>query len=89
MKILNNIYQIDAFTTEPFNGNPAAVVISDDLTDEDMQQIAKEINLSETAFLSASSSTDYRSEEHTSELQSHSFISYAVFCFKKKTRAHL
>ena len=28
--------------------------------------------------------TVYRSEEHTSELQSHSFISYAVFCLKKK-----
>ena len=27
---------------------------------------------------------DQRSEEHTSELQSHSFISYAVFCLKKK-----
>src|ERR1051326_5362931 len=27
---------------------------------------------------------DHRSEEHTSELQSHSFISYAVFCLKKK-----
>ena len=27
-----------------------------------------------------------RSEEHTSELQSHSFISYAVFCLKKKNR---
>src|SRR5881296_2894442 len=26
-----------------------------------------------------------RSEEHTSELQSHSNISYAVFCLKKKT----
>ena len=26
-----------------------------------------------------------RSVEHTSELQSHSFISYAVFCLKKKT----
>ncbi len=26
-----------------------------------------------------------RSEEHTSELQSHSFISYAVFCLNKKT----
>ena len=26
-----------------------------------------------------------RSEEHTSELQSHSFISYAVFCLKKKS----
>src|ERR1051326_9478139 len=30
-----------------------------------------------------------RSEEHTSELQSHSFISYAVFCLKKKTTTHL
>ena len=29
---------------------------------------------------------DQRSEEHTSELQSHSFISYAVFCLKKKKR---
>ena len=28
----------------------------------------------------------FRSEEHTSELQSHSFISYAVFCLKKKTK---
>ena len=27
-----------------------------------------------------------RSEEHTSELQSHSFISYAVFCLRKKTK---
>ena len=27
---------------------------------------------------------EIRSEEHTSELQSHSFISYAVFCLKKK-----
>ena len=29
---------------------------------------------------------DARSEEHTSELQSHSFISYAVFCLKKKKK---
>src|SRR5210317_2356961 len=29
---------------------------------------------------------DARSEEHTSELQSHSEISYAVFCLKKKTK---
>ena len=28
-----------------------------------------------------------RSEEHTSELQSHSFISYAVFCLKKKNKS--
>ena len=31
---------------------------------------------------------DSRSEEHTSELQSHSFISYAVFCLKKKNITH-
>src|ERR1051326_9255195 len=30
-----------------------------------------------------------RSEEHTSELQSHSFISYAVFCLKKKKQHKL
>ena len=30
-----------------------------------------------------------RSEEHTSELQSHSFISYAVFCLKKKNKKNL
>src|SRR3546814_5227277 len=29
---------------------------------------------------------DFRSEEHTSELQSLMRISYAVFCLKKKTR---
>src|ERR1051326_1946144 len=29
-----------------------------------------------------------RSEEHTSELQSHSFISYAVFCLKKNKKRH-
>src|ERR1051326_9224907 len=28
----------------------------------------------------------YRSEEHTSELQSHSFISYAVFCLKNNPK---
>src|SRR5213596_4136486 len=29
---------------------------------------------------------DRRSEEHTSELQSHGLISYAVFCLKKKKK---
>ena len=33
-----------------------------------------------------STSNKERSEEHTSELQSHSFISYAVFCLKKKNK---
>src|SRR3546814_10787545 len=36
-------------------------------------------------FSWADSTVDYRSEEHTSELQSLMRISYAVFCLKKKT----
>src|SRR3546814_3652827 len=32
--------------------------------------------------------TDFRSEEHTSELQSLMRISYAVFCLKKKNKQH-
>jgi len=46
-----NIYQIDAFTENVFEGNPAAVVpLNEWLPDEIMQKIAFENNLSETAF---------------------------------------
>jgi PhzF family phenazine biosynthesis protein len=45
------IYQVDAFTTEVFSGNPAAVVpLLKWLDDAQMQSIAAENNLSETAF---------------------------------------
>lgn len=45
------IYQVDAFADKPFGGNPAAVVPLDEwLSDELMQNIALENNLSETAF---------------------------------------
>ena len=60
MKILNDVYQIDAFTKQPFNGNSAAVIFADDLTDEEMQAIAKEMNLSETAFISSSDKADLK-----------------------------
>jgi PhzF family phenazine biosynthesis protein len=46
------VYQIDSFTKERFKGNPAGVVVNaDGLTDFQMQQIARELNNSETAFL--------------------------------------
>jgi PhzF family phenazine biosynthesis protein len=46
------IYQVDAFTDRPFRGNPAAVCILPGPGDEDwMQDVAREMNLSETAFL--------------------------------------
>jgi PhzF family phenazine biosynthesis protein len=46
------IYQIDAFTSRRFRGNPAAVVVMDEwLPDELMAAIAAENNLAETAFV--------------------------------------
>lgn len=46
------VHQVDAFTNKIFGGNPAGVVVdANHLTDEDMQNIAREMNLSETAFL--------------------------------------
>ena len=46
-----NQYIVDAFTDKVFSGNPAAIYILDEwLSDEIMLSIAKENNLSETAF---------------------------------------
>ena len=46
------IVQVDAFTDQPFSGNPAAVCIMEEARDERwMQNVAQEMNLSETAFL--------------------------------------
>ncbi|MDI6808811.1 MAG: PhzF family phenazine biosynthesis protein [Candidatus Eisenbacteria bacterium] len=46
------IYQVDAFASEVFSGNPAAVCFLDAwLSDRELQSIAAENNLSETAFL--------------------------------------
>lgn len=55
-----DIFQIDAFTKNAFQGNPAGVVYSDNLNENEKQLIAKEMNLSETAFISASKTADYR-----------------------------
>lgn len=46
------IFIADAFTAEAFRGNPAAVCLLENQLDEDMhQKIAREMNLSETAFI--------------------------------------
>ncbi len=47
-----DIYQVDAFTEKPFGGNPAAVCILPGPADPGwMQHVARDMNLSETAFL--------------------------------------
>ncbi len=46
------IYQVDAFTEQPYKGNPAAVCLLEETKDETwMQAVANENNLSETAFV--------------------------------------
>ena len=46
------IYQVDAFTSEVFSGNPAAVCLLEGwIPDSTLQAMAAENNLSETAFL--------------------------------------
>jgi len=46
------IFQVEAFTGEPFKGNPAAVCLLPGPGEEAwMQAVAREMNLSETAFL--------------------------------------
>ncbi len=54
------LYQVDAFTTDKFAGNPAGVVANaDGLADHQMQAIARELNNSETAFICEPQHTDH------------------------------
>ena len=55
------ILQVDAFTDEPLSGNAAGVVPdADGLSDDQMQAIAAEMAVSETAFVRSSESADRR-----------------------------
>lgn len=50
---------VDSFTNTPFKGNPAGVCIADNsLSETTMQQIAFELGLSETAFITKSAESD-------------------------------
>jgi trans-2,3-dihydro-3-hydroxyanthranilate isomerase len=52
--------QVDAFTDRPLGGNPCAILFeTDDLDDATMLAIAREMNLSETAFVRRSSVADF------------------------------
>ncbi|HSG80864.1 MAG TPA: PhzF family isomerase [Gemmatimonadota bacterium] len=54
------IYQVDAFTTEKFRGNPAGVVPdADGLSEPEMRAIARELSNSETAFVLSPTSDDH------------------------------
>jgi PhzF family phenazine biosynthesis protein len=54
------LIQVDAFTDRAFTGNPAAVCLLGKSRDEEwMQDVAREMNLSETAFLSQRDDGDW------------------------------
>lgn len=56
-----DILRVDAFTEEPFNGNPASVVLEADALDEiQMQQMASESGVPSTAFALRSRKADVR-----------------------------
>ena len=52
---------VDAFTTQPFGGNPAGVVLidSDFPSEKFMQQVAAEFRYSETAFVRRDGDTEF------------------------------
>lgn len=55
------VYHVDAFTSQPFRGNSAGVVLNaDGLRDAQMQLIARELRHSETAFVLSSEDSDVR-----------------------------
>ena len=55
-----NVYQVDVFTKQLFKGNPAGVVSNaDGLSASQMQQIARELNNSETAFILSPDGSDH------------------------------
>lgn len=60
MSKIYHLYQTDAFTKTRFTGNPAGVITNaDGLSVSQMQQIARELNNSETAFIFTETCGDY------------------------------
>lgn len=56
-----HVHQVDTFTSEKFGGNPAGVVLDAEELDETMmRKIARELNLSETAFILPSQKGHFR-----------------------------
>lgn len=60
MNLSKTVYIANAFTHNDMGGNKAGVVIDcEDLSSNDMASIAKDVNLSETAFITKSKCDDY------------------------------
>lgn len=80
------LYQVDAFSSRVFSGNPAAICpLESWLPAEQMQCIAAENNLAETAFFIPSQTADYQirwfTPTHEVELCGHATLAAAYVIF--------
>lgn len=58
---MDNLYRVSSFTYQSLGGNKAGVYINaDDLSEKDMQKIAKDLGYSETAFVLKSDVADFK-----------------------------
>lgn len=81
------MYQVDAFSETLFKGNPAAVIVRDEwLSNDLMQQIASENNLSETAFVKLIDNQNYEIRWFTPKVEvdfcGHATLASAFILFK-------
>lgn len=86
------IYQVDAFTTALFKGNPAAVIVNQHHLDESlMQNIAAENNLAETAFVTIIDDQNYEIRWFTPTVEvdfcGHATLASSFVLFKDFTQA--
>ncbi len=83
-----SIFQVDAFTNQPFSGNPAGVVLlNKDQSEDWMLSVAREMNLSETAFLigeKASYSLRWFTPAIEVDLCGHATLSAAHILYEKE-----
>jgi trans-2,3-dihydro-3-hydroxyanthranilate isomerase len=84
----SKIYIIDSFTAQPYRGNSAAVAFGSNLTNAEMQLIAREMNLSETVFISNSVEADFKlqwfTRSHEVQLCGHGTIAALHFLNEEK-----
>lgn len=65
-----DFFQVDSFTETPFLGNPAGVILdAEDLNPEVRQRIARELNCSETAFVSQTGPREFRFRYYTPAIE--------------------
>ena len=86
------MYQVDAFTTELFKGNPAAVIVRDEWLAVDlMQNIALENNLAETAFVKVIDAENYEIRWFTPQVEvdfcGHATLASSFVLFRNYTDA--